>query len=89
MVSSMVTMLSSIAKEWRWTAGDKVPAVFDTLNFLILRQQFRYPAGRLFFEAQIFMKDTMDGPHANSMGDSKRFHAQAAILFHGGGAGGD
>jgi hypothetical protein len=38
-----------------------------------------------FFEAQILMQNTMDAPHANSMGDSKRFHAQAAILLNGGG----
>jgi hypothetical protein len=60
--------------------SDEVPAVLDTLNFLFLRQQFGYPAGRLFFKAQTLMQDTMNGPHANSMGDSKRFHAQAAIL---------
>jgi hypothetical protein len=58
-------------------------AALHTLFFLVLREQFEHPAGRLFFEAQILMQDAMDGLHANSMGNSKRYDAQAAILFNG------
>jgi hypothetical protein len=35
------------------------------------------------------MEDTMDGSHANFMGDSKRLRAQAAILLNSGGDGRD
>ncbi len=66
-------------------SGDKLAAVLHTLIFQVLRQQFGHSAGRLFFEAQILMQDAIVGPHANSMGDSKRFYAQSAILLHGGG----
>ncbi len=65
-------------------AGDELAAVLHTLIFLVLGQQFGHPGGRLFFEAQILMQDAMNGPHANSMGDSKRFDTQAEILFNGG-----
>jgi hypothetical protein len=64
---------------------DKLAAVLYTLIFLVLRQQFGHPAGRLFFKAQILMQDAMNGPYANSMGDNRRFGTQAAILFNGGG----
>jgi hypothetical protein len=66
-------------------SSDERAAILHMLIFLVLRQQYGHPAGRLFFKAQILMQDAMNGPHANSLGDNKRFGTQAAILFNDGG----
>jgi hypothetical protein len=54
---------------------DILVAALHMLFFLVLREQFGHPVGKLFFEAQILMQDAMDGPYGNSMGDSKRYDA--------------
>jgi hypothetical protein len=43
-------------------SSDKLAAALYTLIFLLSREQFGHPAGKLFLKAQILMQDAMDGP---------------------------